>query len=237
MTKNHYIRFRPGPTLQLFMAMILFVASAAVVSGGNLPLWEEAAFWTFYNLPNFVEPYLLAITQLGNIFVLFGLAIFYAVYRRYGILLKLLLSGCLAYVVSGVAKDLLGRGRPAEFFSDLVVRDYIVRGPGFPSGHAALATAIAVTLSTVLPRKHKWWVMTVLIGGVSISRVFLGVHLPMDVVGGIAVGWACGEVFKYVDIVDKTKHPKPGITDKLRKKKGKAKKSSKRKQKGLKAKK
>ncbi|MDZ7744855.1 MAG: phosphatase PAP2 family protein [Candidatus Saccharibacteria bacterium] len=76
-----------------------------------------------------------------------------------------------------------------------------------------------------------------LIGGVSISRVFLGVHLPMDVVGGIAVGWACGEVFKYVDIVDKTKHPKPGITDKLRKKKGKAKKSSKRKQKGLKAKK
>ena len=58
----------------------------------------------------------------------------------------------------------------------------------FPSGHAATSAAGAVILAYLLGR---WaWGLAVLAAGVSYSRVYIGVHYPLDVLVGAAIGAA-----------------------------------------------
>lgn len=208
-TTKKRIKFNIDATMQLSLAIGLFVLATLLTSNGRFPAWEEAIFLTIYGLPAFVGPYMIAITQLGNVFVLFGIAFFYLLKEKYSVMLRLLLSGSLAYLLSGVAKDLVGRARPQDFINDLAIRDLVVRGPGYPSGHAALATALVLTIAPQLPRKHRWWIVTIVIGGVGLSRIYLGVHAPLDVVGGIAIGWAAAELFRHVEIRDKFHKPTP----------------------------
>lgn len=64
-------------------------------------------------------------------------------------------------------------------------------GAGFPSGHATAAAATYAALAVYLDRwkrATRYWIATVLIVVVALSRVFLGVHYFVDVVVGIVVG-------------------------------------------------
>jgi glycosyltransferase 2 family protein len=186
---------------QIVASILLFIVAMKLSRNPKMDMWEEATFRAIYNLPDWMNIFFLSITQLGNIFVLFGLSVIYLARKRYHIVIRLLMSGFLAYLITGVAKDLFGRGRPQELLVDIVYRDLLIRGPGFPSGHAALATAVALTLWRHLPKRHRWVVPFIIIG-VSMSRIYLGVHAPLDVIGGIAIGWFSAEIFRFVQIRD-----------------------------------
>ena len=204
-----------SPTMQVLMAVLLFVLSAWMVRDKQLGEWEKDLFNTIYGLPNWLHYPFLAVTQIGSIYVLMGLAVAYLIKAHYHIVIRLLMSGTLAYLLAGFAKDLLGRGRPIDFMSDLILRDYMVRGPGFPSGHAAMATAIALTMGHHIPRKY-WWVVPLVIVAVSVSRIYLGVHAPMDIVGGFAIGWFSFAIFQLVRLRD-LKTGKNGLQKSTRK--------------------
>jgi undecaprenyl-diphosphatase len=62
-------------------------------------------------------------------------------------------------------------------------------GLAFPSGHAALAFAVAVVLGTAFPQA-RWWFL-LLASGVAASRVLMGEHFLSDVIAGAGVGYAC----------------------------------------------
>jgi membrane-associated phospholipid phosphatase len=92
--------------------------------------------------------------------------------------------------VKGV-KQVTGRGRPADHLDGIVIRGKAQRGLGFPSGHAAVSTATALSASLAVPLP----IRAVLAFGVlatATARVYVGAHLPLDVVGGIALGVAFG---------------------------------------------
>jgi undecaprenyl-diphosphatase len=62
----------------------------------------------------------------------------------------------------------------------------------FPSGHAASAVAAAVTLARLWPNgRLVLWLLAVL---VAVSRIYVGVHYPLDVLGGAVLGLACAWV-------------------------------------------
>lgn len=190
------------PTFQSIVAVGLFAITLVASKAASIAEWETDLFFAIHNLPDFLGPFFYAITQAGSIFMLAGLLLIYLFKNRYHIVLRLLMTGVLAYLLAGIAKSLWGRGRPFEFLDSVTVLD-VIQGPGFPSGHTALATALALTMGHYLIKRHHW-VPVVWILGVAFSRIYLGVHLPLDIVGGFAVGWLSYALFRHVRIYDIT---------------------------------
>ena len=60
-------------------------------------------------------------------------------------------------------------------------------GLGYPSGHAAIAVAMASAASPLVPRRVRPALWSVAIG-VGVSRIYVGAHMPLDVAGGVALG-------------------------------------------------
>ena len=66
------------------------------------------------------------------------------------------------------------------------------RSRTFPSGHAANAFAGAMVLSRLVPGVQvAWWALA---SAIAFSRVYLGVHHPLDVLAGAVIGAICGVV-------------------------------------------
>lgn len=83
-----------------------------------------------------------------------------------------------------LVKPLVGRGRPAELLDDVVVRGAPQNGLGYPSGHAAVSTTLAL-ITTVGPAR---WLALSVAAAAGSSRMYVGAHLPLDVAGGYAAG-------------------------------------------------
>jgi membrane-associated phospholipid phosphatase len=83
-------------------------------------------------------------------------------------------------------KAAIGRPRPFVLFPEPEPLIVGVLGDSFPSGHAATSFAGAALLARVLP--GRWPVLFVLAAGIAFSRVYVGVHYPVDVVGGAILG-------------------------------------------------
>ncbi len=192
-------RFTFSPTYQLGAAVLLFVIAAMASRGADMMAWEVSVFHFVYDWPDFLHPLFFVVTQAGSIHAAGLLLVVYLWRQRYHSAVRLLLTATLAYLFTGFAKDIWGRARPNEFLLGVVNLDYVVRGPGFPSGHMALATALALTVGRYLPKKYQW-IVPVWIVGVGLSRVYLGIHAPLDIIGGFAIGWAAYALFRHVRI-------------------------------------
>ncbi|GGC73105.1 phosphatase PAP2 family protein [Hoyosella rhizosphaerae] len=85
-------------------------------------------------------------------------------------------------------KFLANRDRPGPELALIEVAN-----SAFPSGHAMMATILAIVLAaTVVKTKLAWPLLAVLPLLVGVSRVYLGVHWPTDALAGWAVGFAWG---------------------------------------------
>ncbi len=105
------------------------------------------------------------------------------------VLLCLLLSAGLADLAAHAVKEAVGRTRPCfdEEVAPLVTYRGDVHGhDSFPSSHAANSASLAATASLAYPPLAIPAIAAALLVGV--SRVYLGVHYPLDVL----VGWATG---------------------------------------------
>lgn len=198
-TKKSKLFHKVSPTKQLLLALGLFAVSVLASRPAAMTGWEETVFRALYGAPEFARPLVIFITQAGSIYFLGTLLLVFLAMQRYHAVLRLLLSGMLAYLVAGFAKDIWGRLRPHEILLNVINLDYVVRGPGFPSGHVALATVLALTVRHYLPAKFRW-VVPVWIIGVAWSRIYLGVHAPLDIVGGFAIGWLAYALICHVRI-------------------------------------
>ena len=156
----------------------------------------DAALLTWFishSYPAWFDVLMLALSAAGaGAAVWLGLGIGLAIARRGcvpDVLRMGLALGITALIVGTVLKPAIGRDRPFAATDDVRVVGARPSSQSFPSGHAASAAAGAFALSRIWPTASAaFWALAVLIAG---SRAYLGVHYPLDVVGGMLVGLAC----------------------------------------------
>jgi membrane-associated phospholipid phosphatase len=185
------IRRHPGDVLRVVVGGALLALSAAIASTERIGTLERDLFRLINHLPSALEVPLIGVMQAGAIAAVPACAAVALVAKRRRLARDLAVSGTTAWLLAKVVKDFVSRARPDALLSDVVVRHAGDTGLGFPSGHAAVAAALATAAGPFLPRRarHATWLVVAL---VSVGRVYVGSHLPDDVLGGVALGWMIG---------------------------------------------
>ena len=186
-----------------------FIALLDEVSEGDTRAIDEAIILAFrvpgdpadpVGAPWFEEA-MRDITALGSaptlviaVLAVFG---FLALAKAWRPAIFILVASGSGLVVSMLLKYIIDRPRP-----DLVPHGNLIYTTSFPSGHSMLSAVVYLTLAALVTRlierkRLKGYalgvamVLTLLVG---VSRVYLGVHWPSDVLAGWAAGaaWALG---------------------------------------------
>lgn len=182
--------------LAAFGAVALLV-TAIPVDEHSLSGVERSAFRVVNGVPGIPFALVWPIMQLGNVVVIPIAAVVALIARRLRLAAGLLVGGALAYVGAKAVKRFVTRGRPAALVSDVEIHGAAAHGLGFVSGHAAVVVALAVIAFPYLGRRGRW-VAGALAAIVCLARVYVGAHLPLDVIGGAALGLAVGALVRAV---------------------------------------
>ena len=168
--------------------------------------WTQGASWErdvlgwmhAHPLPYLLDRLMLGMPYLGTNLTMLPLMIVVGLvlWRRFKlplVALQLLVVSVGSLSLNPTMKHLLDRPRPALF---------PLRGmwtwASYPSGHLILTTALYFTISLMLQRSRGWrWpyiVSIVIIVLTAYSRVYLAVHWPTDLIGGLLIGivWLIG---------------------------------------------
>jgi undecaprenyl-diphosphatase len=202
------------PEIKLLLALALsafalwvFIEIAEEMREGDTLRFDERLLMLFRNVadpalplgPSWLREVMRDITALGSTFVLLlvtGASVGFlalAGNRRAALLvLGAVVGGML---ISSALKAGFDRPRP-----DAVLHTMSVYSASFPSGHAMMSAVVYLTLgaliaTTVQNSRLRFYILALALAVtlmVGISRVYLGVHWPTDVIGGWALGasWA-----------------------------------------------
>jgi membrane-associated phospholipid phosphatase len=186
-------------------ATAVLLLTSLVASNEHLPAWDGDLAEAINDAPRGAALALGPVMQLGALLGALVVAIVAAYFwgvRRGAMVMT---SALLAWLGARLLKDLIERGRPAEYVHGIDVRGPTPHDFGFPSGHAAVAFAVATALLPVLPRWGRvgaYAVATL----VAVARVVHGVHFPLDTIGGACVGVISGCV---VELFMRVRAPRP----------------------------
>jgi undecaprenyl-diphosphatase len=180
------------------LGLIVFLTFASHVQSGKTQTFDDAVIrWMGAHHTPALDAVMVEITALGTgtvvlmIVAIAGLFLVLTSHKYSAILLLASASGGIA--LNGVLKIGFNRPRPAIFLPEV----HTVSS-SFPSGHAMSAAIVYSTVAYLAARLHRrrwarWLVMTaafIVIALISVSRLYLGVHYPSDVVAGLAIGLA-----------------------------------------------
>jgi undecaprenyl-diphosphatase len=121
----------------------------------------------------------------GLVFLVIGLALA-VIWRRPWILVALLAADVAAGVTSYALRQGIGRERPPLVYPEPKPLVSVPHSGAFPSGHTSAAFACATVLAWASPRLRI--PVFVLAAAIGCSRVYVGVHWPLDVLGGAVLG-------------------------------------------------
>lgn len=188
---------RRGHGVRLMVALVLLILTSLPIERGFVPAWERDLFEAINTLPDWLHPPIHVVMQLGNFLAIPVVALAaYLLWRRWRVVVDLVVSGLGAWLLARIVKGAVERGRPGELLHDVILRDGASSGFGFVSGHAAVAAALATVIAAYLGARGTI-VAVVAAAIVAFSRVYVGMHLPLDVVGGAAMGWAIGSLIHF----------------------------------------
>lgn len=210
--------------LLIFFALIFFVFGINFfieltdsLTGAELKNYDRAVtdYITSFRTPVLTD-ILQVITDIGDFygyiiaFAIFAVFIF-TKFRSWKIILQLLSVTLLASLSNLALKRVINRARPDA--EHLVVVETL----SYPSGHSMSAMAFYGFLIYLCFRikMPKWlrvclcMLFALLILTIGISRIYLGVHFPSDVLGGFTAGliWVafCVVLFNVIDLLRKRK--------------------------------
>lgn len=185
------------------------------VAAATLPWWEVGRMWGHGRLTDarfqagqetmlraiqsvqtpWLDTVAVGLSRLGNYSSYFGLGALVLLVAGADVGESVLLAALAAMVVTDLAKWSVVTPRPIGAHG--VRSEYVesAAGASFPSGHALVAMSVYERLRRALIRNHgplsiAWTVTLIALPlAIGLSRLYLGVHWPVDVVAGWLIGW------------------------------------------------
>ena len=149
--------------------------------------------WLHHHSNSTIDNLMLNITNLGNpefVVVLVTISFSLLLWHKRFWAAQILFLTCLgALILNQGLKLIFAKPRPQLWTPLIVEHSY-----SFPSGHALGSSVLYGFLAVVLAREYPHYrigiySMTILlVGSIGLSRLFLGVHYPTDIIAGDAVG-------------------------------------------------
>ncbi len=178
----------------------------------TLLLWDKHLFlWlnTQCHSP-FLDSLFVFITTKNNWVIPGSIALLLLVIkqkkRSAGVILLLLIGILISdQISSGVLKPLVGRWRPCKTLEGFRLLVACGGRWSFPSSHAANAAVVATILSWQFPRWR--WIWVLVAGLIGFSRIYVGVHYPLDVIAGWILGGLIGIIVVQISMALQRKNP------------------------------
>jgi undecaprenyl-diphosphatase len=128
-------------------------------------------------------------------------------WRRPAIFLYVTLADLIAGVSGALLRQVIDRERPPLRFPEPHPLVHVPGNPSFPSGHAATSFACAATLAWLTPLSPI--ALYALAALIAYSRVYVGVHYPLDVIGGAALGLGVATALRLLVEARRRSAPRP----------------------------
>lgn len=194
--KSHQSAFVNNYGTIIALSVLLFITTFLAWNKTVIDL-ERTITELFYSVPKRFDIITINITHFGSLAALYSAVAVLLImgFKRLGFLL--LGNGLVAYFVASVSKELIARPRPPILWESIIAREWGMISYGYPSGHSALIAAMVLTLWPYVKKPYRPW-LVVLVVLVASSRIILGVHQPLDVVGGVLIGVLVGMVSRLI---------------------------------------
>jgi membrane-associated phospholipid phosphatase len=178
---------RPLDVVLMVTGAVVLVTSTLLAKRGVYG-WEVATFQAINELPGSIRPYLWVLNQYGTVVTVPVATAVALLFRKWLLALSLAISGIGVYVLAILIKGYVDRGRPSAIVEGVVEREtFSADSLGYPSGHAAVAWAITIIVLAYLERP--WQIAAIVLAIiVPVTRMYVGAHLPLDLIGGAALG-------------------------------------------------
>ncbi len=177
------------PRVRLVLGAAAFALTGLAVEPDRVGPLEEGVFQVVNRLPDGLAGPVWVVMQGGNIGAAPVAAAVAGLAGRPAVARRLLIGGLGTWALSKVVKRGIARPRPEALIAGVRRRGAQQTGLGFVSGHAAVVTSLcAAALPELSPRGRR--AAIALAVAVGTSRIYVAAHLPLDVLGGAALGVA-----------------------------------------------
>lgn len=151
---------------------------------------EEAILLFFQNIRHeSIDPIMIAISWIGNnglLWIVVGLALLLFRRTRHGGA-DTLVALAVGFLINNVLiKNLVARVRPYDAIEGLLAIVPHLNDWSFPSGHTCASFAAATALALAFGKPGAWSFVPAV--AIAISRLYVGVHYPSDVIVGAMIG-------------------------------------------------
>ena len=190
----------------------LVLMGCALLARNDLTDVEVSIFQAVNELPQGYHAFIWPFMQYGTFITIPVLALIAFAFRRFRLGWALLLAGTSVYLLALVVKQVVERGRPGWLLKGVETRErFGAESLGFPSGHAAVAAALTVVVAVHLSKR--WAIAAIALASVVVfGRMYVGAHLPLDLVGGAALGAIAGGVANLL-IPPRPRHQPEGASE------------------------
>ena len=151
--------------------------------------WEIWFIQQFQSMGEWLTPIMKLFTWLGypQAYIVLIAIVYWSIDRKMGVRMAIFLT--LVSSVNSILKQILHAPRP--YWSEPGIKGIQgATGFGMPSGHAQAAT-VWLLIGTFIKKTWFWIIAVIMVTMIGMSRTYLGVHSP----GQVMIGWLIGAVF------------------------------------------